>query len=124
MTDREKLIELLGDYFDIGDCGPEDIADHLIAHGVTFGKDTDVHSKWISVHERLPDIPEGWLENPNPVFFVVKGQDTIEAGYYGEQGTWRDRYFRTYRNGYEGYDADDVLCWMWQSSLPLPPREE
>ena len=54
MTDREKLIELLGDYFDIGDCTPEDIADHLIANGVTFAKDTDVHSKWISVEEKLP----------------------------------------------------------------------
>ena len=68
MTDREKLIELL-----LG-CDPikerdldddwhdgelEEIADHLLANGVTFAKDMDVPSKWISMAERKPedDLP-------------------------------------------------------------------
>lgn len=59
MTDREKLIELLEKdpcHFEFGSCGtckyheipacyPPRMADHLIAHGVTFAKDTDVPSK-------------------------------------------------------------------------------
>lgn len=81
-------------------------------------------SQWISVKERLPGVPLGWNENPEPVFFIVKGQDKVEAGYYGENGMWRDKYFRTYRDGHNGYDADDVLCWMWQSELPEPPKED
>ena len=80
---REKLIELLAKYFDIGDsyaynltrvksafaCGTmgfddfeefdeetvADIADHLIANGVTFAKDNNVPNKWIPVTERLPE---------------------------------------------------------------------
>ncbi len=76
MDVREKLVELLSEYFDIGDsycynltrtknafaCGTmgfddfeefddetvADIADHLIAHGVTV-------QEWISVKERLPE---------------------------------------------------------------------
>ena len=76
MDVREKLVELLANYFDIGDsyaynltrvksafaCGTmgcddfkefdeetvQDIATHLIAHGVTV-------QEWISVNDRLPD---------------------------------------------------------------------
>ena len=48
MTDREKLIELMTDLYD-GDplyygVKAHHIADHLIANGVTFAKDTDVPS--------------------------------------------------------------------------------
>ncbi len=71
MTDREKLIEMLG----VETCGDREcygcsgeydasvcdqiiwsqIADHLLANGVTFETDTNVGSKWISVTERMPD---------------------------------------------------------------------
>ena len=58
MTDREKLIELIGkvqdegrDYSDVV-CSyrtsNERLADYLLANGVTF-------QKWISVTERLPE---------------------------------------------------------------------
>ena len=52
MTDREKLIELMTDLYG-GDplhygVKAHHIADHLISNGVTFAKDTDVPSKWIS----------------------------------------------------------------------------
>ena len=79
MDVREKLVELLAKYFDIGDsyaynltrvksafaCGTmgfddfeefdeetvADIADHLIANGVTV-------QEWISVEDRLPEMGE------------------------------------------------------------------
>lgn len=59
MTDREKLIELLNEVADNAVNIPTDgfiayLADHLIANGVTFAKDTDVPSKWISVEDDLP----------------------------------------------------------------------
>lgn len=51
MTDREKLIEMMFSYQDehnslVVDKGG--LADHLIAHGVTFSKDTDIPSKLVS----------------------------------------------------------------------------
>lgn len=47
MTDREKLIELIGQVQYLG--GLElALADHLLANGVTF-------QKWIPVSERLPE---------------------------------------------------------------------
>ncbi len=48
---REKLIELLWDAFELVDNElptVEQVADHLIAHGVTV-------QKWIPVTERLPE---------------------------------------------------------------------
>lgn len=47
MTDKEKLVELLWQCVDI-DTPFGEIADHLIANGVTF-------QKWIPVAERLPE---------------------------------------------------------------------
>ena len=87
-------------------------------------KDTNVPSKWIPVTDRLPEIPDDWAEHPDPVLYMMKTTKTIYAGYYGENGTYRDRYFRQYHDRYEGVDADDVLCWMWQHDLPEPPKGE
>ena len=54
MTDREKLIELIGQVQYLG--GLElALADHLIANGVTFATDNNVGDKWISVKDRLPN---------------------------------------------------------------------
>ena len=93
------------------------IADHLIANGVTV-------QNWIPVTERLPEIPDGWAENPEPVLYMMKNTKNIYAGYYGEGGVWRDKYFRQYEDSREGVDAHDVLCWMWQQDLPKPPKGE
>ena len=84
----------------------------------------DGKPKWIPVTERLPEIPDGWAENPERVLYMMKSTGTIYAGYYGEGGTLRDKYFRQYHDGREGVDADDVLCWMWQHDLPEPPKGE
>ena len=53
MTEREKLVGLISEVEFPSFAAV--IADHLIANGVTFGKDTDVPSKWISVKDKLPE---------------------------------------------------------------------
>lgn len=80
--------------------------------------------EWISADDRLPEIPEGCAENPEPVLYMMKNTKTIYAGYYGEGDVWRDRYFRQYADSSNGVDADDVLCWMYQHDLPQPPKGE
>lgn len=131
MDVREKLVELLKTnacpspfvcdptckYYGFGDCFPDRFADYLIAHGVMV-------QEWISVDDRLPEIPEGWVENPEPVLYMVKNTKNIYAGYYGEGGVWKDKYFRQYADSKNGVDADDVLCWMYQHDLPHPPKGE
>ena len=125
MDVKEKLVELLRNspHLDTikgykgNDCTFEQGADWLIAHGVTV-------QEWISVDERLPEIPEGWAESPEPVLYMMKNTKTIYAGYYGEGGVWRDKYFRQYSDSRNGVDADDVTCWMYQCDLPKPPKGE
>lgn len=131
MDVREKLVELLKTnacpspfmcdptckYYSFEDCFPERFADYLIAHGVTA-------QEWISVDDRLPEIPEGQAESPEPVLYMMKNTKTIYAGYYGEGGVWKDKYFRQYADNRNGVDADDVLCWMYQHDLPQPPKGE
>lgn len=131
MDVREKLVELLKTnacpspfmcdptckYYGFGDCFPDRFADYLITHGVTV-------QEWISVDDRLPEIPEGWVESPEPVLYMMKNTKTIYTGYYGEGGVWRDKYFRQYADSRNGVDADDVLCWMYQHDLPEPPKGE
>lgn len=115
MDVREKLIELLKDIMPLFTF--EEQVDYLIAHGVTV-------QKWIPVKDRLPEIPDGYAENPELVLYMMKNAKTIYAGYYGEGGIWRDKYFRQYSDSHEGVDASDVLCWMWQHDLPKPPKGE
>ena len=131
MDVREKLVELLKTdpcpspficdptckYYGFGDCFPDRFADYLIAHGVMV-------QEWISVDDRLPEIPEGWVESPEPVLYMMKNTKNIYVGYYGEGGIWRDKYFRQYADIRNGVDADDVLCWMYQHDLPQPPKGE
>ena len=125
MDAREKLIEILKQAPFEGKVLDEwwweekikMIADHLIANGVTV-------QNWIPITERLPEIPDGWAENPEPVLYMMKNTKNIYAGYYGEGGVWRDKYFRQYEDSREGVDAYNVLCWMWQHDLPKPPKGE
>lgn len=127
MDVREKLVELLVEFVEVDawdngefiekeiDFGK--IAENLIANGVTV-------QEWISVDDRLPEIPEGWVESPEPVLYMMKNTKTIYAGYYGEGGVWKDKYFRQYADSRNGVDADDVLCWMYQHDLTQPPKGE
>ena len=119
MDVREKLVWLVKRAiidWKHGDVS-EWIADHLINNGVTV-------QEWISVDDRLPEIPEGWEETPEPVLYMMKNTKTIYAGYYGEGGVWKDKYFRQYADSRNRVDADDVLCWMYQHDLPQPPKGE
>lgn len=109
MDVREKLVELLQDennpvwrWFP-NNATMAQLADYLINSGVTV-------QEWIPVTERLPEIPDGWAENPEPVLYMMKNTKTIYAGYYGEGDVWRDKYFRQYADSRNGVDADDVLC--------------
>ena len=129
MDVREKLVELLLQEDNVckpsecKDCGANGscyyyrTADKLIANGVTV-------QEWISVKDRLPEIPEGYAESPEPVLYMMKNTKTIYAGYYGEGGVWKDKYFRQYVDSRNGVDVDDVLCWMYQHNLPEPPKGE
>ena len=104
--------------------------EYLMQSPVVLIKDTESinqiypYSRWIPVTERLPEIPDGRAEHPDPVLYMMKSTKTIYAGYYGEGGIWRDKYFREYADSRNGVDADDVLCWMWQHDLPEPPKGE
>ena len=116
MDVKEKLVELLDnaiidsdDHY--GFPNTKQVAEHLIANGTTV-------QSWIPITERLPEIPNGWAENPEPVLYMMKNTKNIYAGYYGEGGAWRDKYFRQYEDSHEGVDAYDVLCWMWQHDQP------
>ena len=129
MDVREKLVELLSEIIDGGfkwhnhlyesgeQLNNDDIVSYLIDNGVTV-------QEWISVDDRLPKIPEGWAETPEPVLYMMKNTKTIYAGYYGEGSVWKDKYFRQYTDSRNGVDADDVLCWMYQHDLPQPSKGE
>ena len=125
MDVREKLVEILKQAPFEGKVLDEwwweekikRIADHLISNGVTV-------QEWISVDDRLPKIPEGWVESPEPVLYMMKNTKTIYAGYYGEGGVWKDKYFRQYADSRNGVDVDDVTCWMYQCDLPQPTKGE
>ena len=120
MDVREKLVELFYDNNVRCDQKIEGLADDvidIITNGVTV-------QEWIQVDDRLPEIPEGLAESPEPVLYMMKNTKTIYAGYYGEGGVWRDKYFRQYSDSRNGVDADDVTCWMYQCDLPQPPKGE
>ena len=73
-------------------------------------------ARWFRTSEQLPPCEES--SETGPLFFVKKGSTTIEAGYFGVDGKYRDKYFRVYRDTMEGCDAADVALWAWQPSLP------
>ena len=118
MDVREKMIEILRKpIFPHELVDPtESVADYLLDSGVTV-------QEWVSANDRLPEIPEGYAESPEPVLYMMKNTKTIYAGYYGEGGVWKDKYFRQYADSRNGVDADDVLCWMYQHDLPQQPAE-
>ena len=135
MTDREKLIELIGstEYGNGSLIGKnfqkgfiEKIADHLIANGVSletkhatsdktsdknkrFETDTNVGSKWMPASEP----PEDW-----------KGEGGYLTNYYvytEEYGTDIGNYFKPSSSWFCMGIPCKVTHWM---PLPEPPREE
>ena len=112
MDVREKLVELIVDAMPscYSDIFATQIADHLIANGVTFATDNNVGSKWISVKDRLP---EG-----DKVVMCYKAGRGIRFG------TLLDA---TYADGVQAFMDRDrtfafgVTHWM---PLPQPPKGE
>ena len=115
MSDREKLIELLGAMDNCiteqcKDCAYANsaeecitarkklIADHLIANGVTV-------QKWIPVSERLPD------DVTERVLVAISGNQPI-----GSPRIDTDRYNGSWWIRYGG----TVTHWM---PLPMPPKD-
>ena len=96
-AEKMKLIDLLTESEILcNDCGQhgnsyciEAIADHLIANGVTFAKDTNVLAKnvgkWIPVAEKLPDtIPCGaGTEYSEAVNVLTSGRKVLTAIFDG-----------------------------------------
>jgi hypothetical protein len=96
MTDRETLIRLL---IKCGVWGANkttgEIADFLIANGVTFAKDTDVPSKWISVEDGLPKQSrynfEEYIVTVCRSYWSTSSYDPVDAP-YSEEYTTAARY--------------------------------
>ena len=112
MDVREKLVEILGNIYLPIMAGPdvigeyriphklkEEIADHLIANGVTV-------QEWVSVTEMLPESgKEGVL------IALLRGG--VDIGWC-EDGRWRSEFVNEYEDG-------EVTHWM---PIPQPPKGE
>ena len=102
MNVREKLVESIESARYWGSNTSEEIADHLIAHGVTV-------QEWISVGERLP-------EPYVPVLIHMPGEkpfQPVREGFITGTGVWHSALFDR--------RPDEVTHWM---PLPDPPKGE
>jgi hypothetical protein len=99
---KEKLIALMEEAYY---CSIEELADHLLANGVTCATDNNVGGKWIPVTERLPEHGEMVLCN---------------TSYFVEVLQWDER-AETWCGQYRGYHKSYVTHWM---PLPEPPMRK
>lgn len=109
---REKLIELLTDMpsghrtYEETERYAEDMADYLIANGVTIGEDNNAPNKWILVKDRLPEDEKKVLCILDDGFFCI-----LE---------WRS-WDWLWNDGHNVYAEKDVTHWM---PLPEAPKGE
>ena len=125
MDVREKLVELIAnkecDYYSgvceewvehdcekcgLGNCSIAQLANHLIAHGVTV-------QEWISAKYRLPDTAERVLVCKTWNGIVYKP----EYGYYQDYPNSKGCWYVLTEYGY--YPQREVTHWM---PLPQPPK--
>lgn len=99
MTDREKLVELLDIIIQPGQKTLGDIADHLIANGVTV-------QEWISVEDALPCMNK---------FVLVTDGSLVKEAYYNGRAEW-------ICNGHD-MEQGGVVITHWKHK-PEPPKEE
>ena len=121
MTDREKLIELLvqacRERYPCSENYCKEyryyckaaLADHLLANGVTFAKDTDIPSKWISVEDALPGTQK----------ILITDGDIVMRGYRRPDGVWK--YGVGAHETWDRLSLRPVTHWM---PLPEAPKEE
>ena len=96
MDVREKLVELIESARYWGSNTSEEIADHLVAHGVTV-------QEWISVNDRLPE-------------FCV----SVLARCF-HHGKWRTLVCHTSKENAGEWYTDEVCQWVKVTHwMPLP----
>lgn len=129
---RDKLIEMLEnahnerivkclDCFDDDECLGRgycddwlaDIADYLIANGVTFAEDNNVPCKWIPVSERPPEY-DNFLVATN--YGMVGEAFTLDGKIYWQE----DAANSVYEIGIYGVPIEEVTHW---TPLPAAPKE-
>ena len=118
MDVREKLVELLDIIIQPGQKTLGDIADHLIANGVTV-------QEWISVEDRLPEKDGAYLVTTNSFgdrqrvklrWFAKDGENVDTSDLAGQKNVW---YLYDIECGYVSINS--VTHWM---PLPQPPKGE
>ena len=110
MDVREKLVELLDIIIQPGQKTLGDIADHLIANGVTA-------QEWISVKDKLPPYNRNVLVyRPNMAMKILV--DTYD-GYYGDDDDEWYEGWALYGKDTHGNPA--ITHWAY---LPQPPKGE
>lgn len=115
MTDREKLIKLLREVQYLGGL-EENIADHLIANGVTVAYNLSPTEpltncqQWIPVTERYPEKKGEYLVTYHPCYWDdVKKEILVGIDSFRGKTTWSKKKFQR------------VTHWM---PLPQPPKGE
>ena len=101
MDVREKLVELIGETLELYPSEREELADGLIAHGVTV-------QEWIPVTERLPEWGERVICTDGYAVF-----EQYRVGLSCVYGMWD-------RGGLKS-PMQEVTHWM---PLPQPPKGE
>lgn len=118
MTDREKLAELLCQAtFGVNKqtipsylppYAIAEVADHLIAHGVTFAKDTNALNRWIPASEPPEEYRDEYGELIPFLVCVDETEYPFRAMYDGKK--WGDGLFE--------------ITAKWWMPLPEPPKGE
>lgn len=112
MNDREKLIALIRHCTACEECHDADIADHLLANGVTI-------QRWIPVTERLPDlIPCGaGTAYSEAVNVLTSGRKVLTAIWNGTDFFADDEFWEA--------EGEEITHWTpVLLPLPEPPKEE
>lgn len=118
---RKQLIDLIHHCTSCEECWDEDIADHLIANGVTV-------QQWISVKDRLPEEHDSiWAKlygtkSWQPGLFRKCSYDVI-ACVEKKDGSRRVISIRTYDGKWDHnkLNEETVICWQ---PMPQPPKGE
>ena len=117
MDVREKLVELLDIIIQPGQKTLGDIADHLIAHGVT-------EQEWIDSEEMLPQFPCLALDVNGNSVFIPDGILTIKDNH----GEWCINASLAKEVRLVDGTKIDVLLWenriAYWMPLPQPPKGE